>query len=188
MFSAAELYTKGYHRFVSDLNGLDKATFLANVEVAFATELACGSGCDNNNASESSGAEPSAQSYYGPTQRGELGMYLDGSWYRLRVHESERSDEAAKGLDVSYLQDHLIGPVLGIHDLRNDNRLGFLSGEQEVEDLAAAVDAHPGSVAFMFYPCSLAELFAVADANELMPPKSTWFTPKLRSGLFLRTT
>jgi len=171
MFSADDLVTKGYHRLVRDLNGLDTQAFLKKLEVSFDVQ---------------SNTQDAAISHGQPAQRGQIGMYLNGQWYRLQVREPLRSSDAADGLDVSYLQKNLFEAILGIQDPRQDARLEFLDGEQQASDLAAAVDAKPGSVAFMLYPCSLQELFAVSDAQELMPPKSTWFTPKLRCGLFLR--
>ena len=113
---------------------------------------------------------------YAPAEKGTFGMFVGGQWYLLKIKEHLRSTDPVKGLDVSLLQDYLLGPVLGIGDPRVDKR-GLKELERRVkEDMA---------VAFSMYPTSIQELFAVADAGMLMPPKSTWFEPKLRSGIFI---
>ena len=111
-------------------------------------------------------------------------MYLDGTWYALKILPQYRSADPVKGLDVSILQDHLLAPVLGIGDPRTDKRIDFIGGIRGLEELKRRADSDM-EVAFAMYPTSIQELFAVADADLLMPPKSTWFEPKLRSGLFI---
>ncbi len=111
-------------------------------------------------------------------------MYLDGSWYSLEIKDAYRSSDPVAGLDVALLQDNLLGPVLGIEDPRTDKRIDFIGGIRGLEELKRRVDGGM-AVAFALYPTSIEELFAVADAGLLMPPKSTWFEPKLRSGLFI---
>jgi uncharacterized protein (DUF1015 family) len=114
-------------------------------------------------------------------------MYLGDAWYRLTIKEAFLKDkDLIASLDVSLLQDHLLAPILGVEDPRSDERIDFVGGIRGLEELERRV-AHDMSVAFSFYPTSAAELFAVADAGEIMPPKSTWFEPKLRSGLFVHT-
>jgi len=114
-----------------------------------------------------------------PPRKGSFGMYLDGEWRLLEAPDAE-------GLDVSRLQDRLLGPVLGIGDPRTDPRIAFVGGGRGVEELERRVDSGSHAVAFALYPTSLGEVMAVADAGEVMPPKSTWFEPKLRSGMVVR--
>ena len=111
-------------------------------------------------------------------------MYFDGKWYKLRAHHDIKSDDPVKGLDVSILQDGLLGPVLGIGDPRTDKRIDFVGGIRGLKELEKRC-SEDMKVAFSMFPTSIEELFNVADQGLLMPPKSTWFEPKLRSGLFL---
>ncbi|HBT96066.1 MAG TPA: DUF1015 domain-containing protein, partial [Coriobacteriia bacterium] len=130
-----------------------------------------------------------------PSRRGELSMYLDGFWYKLTVDESRRPADVVGGLDVSVLQDLVLAPILGVDDPRSSKRIAYVGGVRGLEELKSRADhARPsdhkdietgGGVAFALYPCTLDELFAVADDGQLMPPKSTWFEPKPRSGLFI---
>lgn len=113
-------------------------------------------------------------------------MYLDESWYRLEAKAEICSQDAVKGLDVSLLQDYLLGPVLGIQDPKTDKRIDFVGGIRGLEELERRVHTDMRA-AFSMYPTSIEELADVADAGKLMPPKSTWFEPKLRSGLFLHS-
>ncbi len=111
-------------------------------------------------------------------------MYLGGTWYGLALKELPGPDTSAvEKLDVSLLQERLLGPVLGIGDPRLDRRIDFVGGIRGLEGLAARVDSGDWAVAFALYPTSIADLMAVADAGEVMPPKSTWFEPKLADGL-----
>lgn len=119
-----------------------------------------------------------------PRRKGEITMYLDEKWYRLTIPEERRSADPVEGLDVSVLQRELLEPVLGIHDPRQDARIDFIGGIRGLEELERRVHSDCAA-AFAMYPTSIGELFAVADAGRLMPPKSTWFEPKLRSGLFI---
>ncbi len=112
-------------------------------------------------------------------------MYLAGQWYGLKMLPEYVTDDPVKGLDVSLLQDNLLAPVLGIGDPRTDGRIQFVGGIRGLGELERLVDGGQGAVAFAMYPTSIGELFSVADAGLLMPPKSTWFEPKLRSGLFI---
>ena len=123
---------------------------------------------------------------YRPEKKGTFGMYLEGTWYVLTAKEEILSKDAVKGLDVSLLQDYLLDPVLGIRDPKTDKRIDFVGGIRGLEELERRVETDM-KVAFSMYPTSIGELFHVADAGRLMPPKSTWFEPKLRSGLFLHS-
>ncbi len=167
LFSADELKILDYNRVVKDLNGRSTEAFLAEVGERFTVEYR--------------GAQP-----YRPEKKYEYGMYLDGKWYRLTAHENIRSKDAVGGLDVSILQEQLLRPVLGIEDPKTDKRIDFVGGIRGLEELERRVQKDM-KVAFALYPTSIYELFAVADAGRLMPPKSTWFEPKLRSGLFIHT-
>lgn len=121
-----------------------------------------------------------------PPERHQFGMYVDKRWYRLVAHEGlvDESDPV-HSLDVCLLQDHILGPLLGIEDPRQDPRLDYVPGCYPLEELERRVE-QGGGVAFACYPTSAAELMAIADAGEVMPPKSTWFDPKVRSGLLVR--
>ena len=165
LFPDEELYIMDYNRVVKDLNGYTKEGFLEKVAENFRVEKAEQSPCH-------------------PDRKGRFGMYLDGVWYSLTAKPGILSEDVVAGLDVSLLQDHLLGPVLGIGDPRTDKRIDFVGGIRGLEELERRVD-EGWKVAFSMYPTSIGELFAVADAGRLMPPKSTWFEPKLRSGLFL---
>ena len=112
-------------------------------------------------------------------------MYLEDKWYLLRAKEgSYRADDPVECLDVAILQNNLLVPVLGIGDIRTDSRIDFVGGIRGLEELERRCHTDM-TVAFAMYPTSIAELMAIADADRLMPPKSTWFEPKLRSGLFI---
>ncbi len=119
-----------------------------------------------------------------PARHAELGMYLDGAWYRLTL-DSHRIpwDDPVGRLDVSLLQDNIIEPMLGIVDPRRDDRIGFVGGIRGLDWLARQVDEGRMKVAFSLHPTRMEDLMAVADAGEVMPPKSTWFEPKLADGL-----
>ncbi len=167
LFSAEELKILDYNRVVKDLNGYEKDAFLEKIREKFSVECL-------------------GESSYRPRKKYEYGMYLEGEWYRLTAHEDIRSKDAVEGLDVSILQDHLLAPVLGIGDPKTDRRIDFVGGIRGLEELERRVRTDM-QVAFALYPTSIYELFDVADAGRLMPPKSTWFEPKLRSGLFIHT-
>ena len=165
IFPDEELRILDYNRVVKDLNGMDAATFLTRIEEYFAVEK-------------------KGQAPYRPTEKGTFGMYLEDEWYCLSAKEEIKSEDAVEGLDVSLLQNYLLDPILGIIDPKTDKRIDFVGGIRGLGELERRVHADM-KVAFSMYPTSIAELFAVADAGRLMPPKSTWFEPKLRSGLFL---
>ena len=112
-------------------------------------------------------------------------MYLEGQWYLLKARAKICSRDVVEGLDVSVLQDYVLGPVLGIRDPRMDERIDFVGGIHGLTGLEDYIRDKGWAVAFAMYPTSIQELFAVADSHRLMPPKSTWFEPKLYSGLFI---
>ena len=121
-----------------------------------------------------------------PTRRGSIGMYLGGRWYTLSARDVDMTDVIAR-LDVSVLQERLLAPILGIADVRTDKRIDFVGGARGTQALEAAVDRGQAAVAFSMYPVSIDDLMSIADAGGIMPPKSTWFEPKLRDGLLLHT-
>lgn len=165
LFPDEELMILPYNRVVRDLNGMSTEQFFEKLKEKF--EL------------EEIGKEP-----YAPVQKGTFGMYLDETWYALKILPQYRNADPVKGLDVSILQDHLLAPVLGIGDPRTDKRIDFIGGIRGLKELERRV-GEDMEVAFSMYPTSIEELLSVADAGLLMPPKSTWFEPKLRSGLFI---
>lgn len=165
LFPDEELMILPYNRVVKDLNGLSREQFFEAVKEKF--EL------------EEIGKEP-----YAPAEKGTFGMYLDNTWYALKVLPQYKSADPVKELDVSILQDQLLAPVLGIGDPRTDKRIDFIGGIRGLKELERRV-SEDMKIAFSMYPTSIEELLAVADAGLLMPPKSTWFEPKLRSGLFI---
>ena len=168
VFPASQLAILPYNRIVKDLHGLDASTLLERLaEVGDVEALA-----DD---------DPRI-----PAASGTFCIYLDGGWHRLTVPEEriDRTDPIA-GLDVSLLQDLVLAPLLGIGDPRTDPRIDFVGGIRGTEELERRVHAGDAAIAFSLHPTSMDELFGVADAGEIMPPKSTWFEPKLRSGLFV---
>lgn len=164
LFPDEELMIMPYNRVVKDLNGYSKEEFIKKTEEKFEIE-------------ESAAAVE-------PAHKAEFGMYLDEKWYKLKAKKDILSDDPVDGLDVAILQDNLLEPVLGIYDPKTDKRIDFVGGIRGLSELEKRCHADC-VLAFSMYPTSIAELFAVADAKRLMPPKSTWFEPKLRSGLFI---
>ena len=165
LFPHDQLMIMDYNRVVKDLNGMTEEAFLAKMQELFdVTE---------------EGTTP-----YRPTEKGNFSMYLGGTWYSCVIRDADRNTDPVEGLDVSLLQNLLLAPVLGIGDPKTDQRIDFVGGIRGLEELERRVKTDC-AVAFAMYPTSIEELFAVADAKRLMPPKSTWFEPKLRSGLFL---
>ncbi len=152
-----------YNRVVRDLNGLTPEAFLGRVRAAFDVQ-----------------PQPAPVK---PAARGEFGMYLPKQWYRLRIRREKVPSDPVGRLDVSLLQDNLLAPVLAITDPRRDQRIDFVGGIRGLQELARRVDSGEMAVAFALYPTSVADMMAVADANQVMPPKSTWFEPKLADGM-----
>lgn len=167
LFPDSELMILDYNRVVKDLNGCSKEEFLEKIRENFTIE--------------EKGTERVK-----PGKKGEFGMYLAGQWYLLAAKSHIRSNDVVKGLDVSVLQNSLLEPILNIKDPKTDKRIDFVGGIRGLEELERRVQTDM-QVAFSLYPTSIAELFSAADAGLLMPPKSTWFEPKLRSGLFIHT-
>lgn len=165
LFPHDELMIMDYNRTVKDLNGLSLDEFMDKVKEKF-------------DVAES-------ETPVAPEKKGTFGMFTEGKWYVLTAKpELFEGKDAVESLDVSVLQDNLLGPVLGIGDPRTDSRIDFVGGIRGLEELERRVQTDC-AVAFAMYPTSIQELFAVADAGLLMPPKSTWFEPKLRSGIFI---
>lgn len=153
-----------YNRVIRDLNGLSPAELLERIGAAFTV-----SPCD-----------AAAR----PQQPGQFGMYVDGRWFRLEIHAASiPTDDPVGSLDISLLQEKLLAPLLGIGDPRTDERIDFVGGIRGLEELERRVDSGEMQIAFALFPTRMEALMAVADANEVMPPKSTWFEPKLADGL-----
>ncbi|MDR1192424.1 MAG: DUF1015 family protein [Verrucomicrobiales bacterium] len=165
IFPASQLRVLPYHRVVADLNGLTAGGFLEKVRAIFTV-------------SENAAPSPSA-----PTN---VSMYLGGKWYNLHWPTDAAADPVAR-LDVSVLQEKLLAPVLGIDDPRTSRRIDFVGGIRGTAELERRVNSGGAAVAFSLYPVTVQQLMAIADAGQIMPPKSTWFEPKLRSGLFIHT-
>mgnify|MGYP004450830545 FL=1 len=153
-----------YNRVVKDLNGYTKEQFMEKI-------------AQNFDITESDGQVM-------PDNKGTFGMYITGKWYRLTAKKEILSEDPVDGLDVAILQNNLLEPVLGIHDPKTDSRIDFVGGIRGLDELEKRCN-EDCVLAFSMYPTSIKELFDVADAGKLMPPKSTWFEPKLRSGLFI---
>lgn len=165
LFPDEELMILDYNRVVKDLNGMTSEEFLAKIQELFVVKAV--DKADRK-----------------PVEAGTFSMYLDGQWYMCQVPADMIPADPVKGLDVSLLQDLLLTPVLAIGDPKTDPRIDFVGGIRGLDELErrCTIDA---KVAFAMYPTSIAQLFDVADAGLLMPPKSTWFEPKLRSGIFI---
>ncbi len=167
IFPGEHLHIMPYNRVVFDLNGNSKEEFLNKVSEKFEVQ-------------KSDKKEPSA--------RRSFGMYLNGEWYELKARDSvlasnTLSESVGAKLDVSILQNFLLNPVLGIEDQRTSNRIDFIGGIRGTKELEKLVDSGKAAVAFSMYPVSIDDLMNISDAGEVMPPKSTWFEPKLRDGL-----
>lgn len=165
LFADEELMIMDYNRVVKDLNSLSAAQFLEAVSKIY-TILAKDTVCQK------------------PVHKGQIAMLLEGIWYLLEVKSEYQSDDPVKGLDVAILQNYILAPILDIQDPKTNQRIDFVGGIRGIEELERRVKTD-SKVAFAMYPTSIYELFRVADAKMLMPPKSTWFEPKLRSGLFI---
>lgn len=165
IFPAEDLRILAYNRVVLDLNGLTEEEFLRNIQPSFIV------------------TETTEKV---PKNRGEFNLYLGGKWYHLRFNvQFFRALDPIERLDVSILQDYLLQPVLGIGDPRTDERIAFVGGARGTDELEKMVDDGAAKVAFSLHPTTMEDLFAVADMNEIMPPKSTWFEPKLKDGLLI---
>ena len=166
IFPDNEMNIMPYNRVVKNLNEHSVAEFMARVAARFEITP--------------------TSSILEPTQRHQFGMYIGRKWYELLPREgSFDENDAVARLDVSILQDNLLNPVLGIRNPRTDQRIHFVGGIRGTVELERLVDSGEYEVAFALYPTSIKELMDLADAGKIMPPKSTWFEPKLRSGLFV---
>jgi uncharacterized protein (DUF1015 family) len=167
IFPDSQVRILAYNRTVHDLNGLTKEQFLNEVSTQFTI---------TENASPE------------PPRSGHWSMYLDGKWYGLQLSPAATLPAGTvASLDVSILQDRLLDPVLGIKDIRTDKRVDFIGGLRGTKELERLVNEGKAAVAFSLFPTTVEQLLMVSDANEIMPPKSTWFEPKLRDGLLIHT-
>ncbi|WP_022760028.1 MULTISPECIES: DUF1015 domain-containing protein [unclassified Butyrivibrio] len=164
LFPDSELMIMDYNRVIKDLNGMSENEFLSKISEKFDVK------------EEAEAVKPS--------RKYEVGMLLGGKWYRLYAHDEIKSSDAVDGLDVSVLQNQVLTPLLDISDPKNDPRIDFVGGIRGLSELEKRCK-NDCVLAFSMYPTDIHELFAVADAGRLMPPKSTWFEPKLLSGLFI---
>ncbi len=167
IFPDEDLYIMDYNRVVKDLAGLSSEEFMKRVGESFIIE-------------EHQGPDP-----YKPVSKHHFGMYLDGKWYELQARaNSFNANDPVDRLDVSIMQNNLLSPILGIQDPRTDKRIDFVGGIRGLKELERRVNEGM-AVAFSMYPTTVQDLMDIADAGLIMPPKSTWFEPKLRSGLFI---
>lgn len=165
LFPASQLAIMDYNRVVKDLNGNSPEQFLNKVKENFeVTEVS---------------------STYSPKGLHDFGMFLNGKWYQLTAKSTTVKEDAIGVLDVTILQNFLLQPILGIEDPRTDKRIDFVGGIRGLKELEKRVNSGEMAVAFALFPVSLEQLMAIADTNNVMPPKSTWFEPKLRDGLFI---
>lgn len=164
LFPAEDLRILPYDRVVKDLNGLDIDEFFRRVEVDFRVE---------------------DSEYRVPRTHGELCVYAAGKWYRLTFRERSADTDPIERLDVSILQRHILEPVLGIKDVRTDERISFVGGKTAVEKIEELVDRGEAAIGFSLFATTMEDLLSVSDMGEIMPPKSTWFEPKLKDGLLV---
>lgn len=164
LFPDEQLMIMDYNRVVKDLNGLTNDEFMDKLSTLFDIE--------------------EEKEAFKPKRKATFGMYLNKKWYKLTAKVELLNDDPVDGLDVSILQDNVLGPILGINDPKTDKRIDFVGGIRGLKELERRCH-NDMMLAFSMYPTSIDELFRVADAHLLMPPKSTWFEPKLRSGLFI---
>ncbi|MGB9770871.1 MAG: DUF1015 domain-containing protein [Candidatus Kapaibacteriota bacterium] len=166
LFPASHLMIMDYNRIVKDLNNHSKEEFFERISKV--VEI-----------------EEQAQKYK-PRQKGEIGMYVAGKWYKLKIKpEFYETNDPVERLDISILQNQILAPVLGIDDPRTSKRIDFVGGIRGLEELERKVNSGDWAVAFAMFPISVEELMEIADAGKIMPPKSTWFEPKLKDGLFV---
>ena len=165
LFPDSQVQILAYNRVVRDLNGMSKDEFLKKLSEQF-------------DVSENVSSEPRTP--------GQWSMYLDGAWYGLKLRsDAVPADGTVASLDVSVLQDRVLDPILGIKDVRTDKRIDFVGGLRGTKELERLVNERKAAVAFSLFPTTVEQLLVVSDAGEIMPPKSTWFEPKLRDGLLI---
>ncbi|MBE7171406.1 MAG: DUF1015 domain-containing protein [Williamsia sp.] len=164
LFPSDQLQIMDYNRVVQDLNGLSEEAFLEAISKDFeVTKLGTA---------------------FSPARLHEFGLYLDGSWYKLLAKEGTYQEDPIGVLDVTILQNGILDKILGIKDPRTDKRIDFVGGIRGLKELEERVNSGAAAAAFSLYPVSIQQLFDIADSGNIMPPKSTWFEPKLRDGLF----
>ncbi len=163
LFPSGQLHIMDYNRVVKDLNGLEENEFLTRLNESFEVEQ--------------------SPSCFSPTQLHEFGMYLGKNWYKLMAKDGTYTSDPIGILDVTILQNNLLDTILGIKDQRTDKRIDFIGGIRGLGELEKRVNSGEMKVAFSLYPVSVQQLFDIADSGNVMPPKSTWFEPKLRDGL-----
>jgi uncharacterized protein (DUF1015 family) len=168
-FPSHQLAVLDYNRVVRDLNGLSPDGFIDRLrQVGFAVK-------DDHRQRR-------------PPHRRSFGVYVDGRWFRVTAKgEPPGTGGPASGLDVAILTDRVLGPILGIGDIRTDPRIEFVGGIRGMDELEKRVDSGEYAVAFALYPTAIEEIMEIADAGSVMPPKSTWFEPKLRSGMVIHS-
>ncbi|MFC2098371.1 DUF1015 domain-containing protein [Bacteroidota bacterium] len=167
LFPADQLSIIDYNRVVKDLNGLSESDFIDKLKSSFEVK-------------------EQGKKIFKPTRLHEFGMYISGNWYSLQAKEGTYDDHDPIGqLDVTVLSEHVLSPLLDITDLRKSKRIDFVGGIRGLEELERRVDSDEMKVAFALYPVSMEQLMDIADTGNIMPPKTTWFEPKLRSGLLL---
>lgn len=164
VFPASQLQIMDYNRVVKDLSGLSETSFLEKLTDKFTVTT-------------------SGTLAVKPAHPHELGVYLNKTWYRLQAKENTYTQDPIGVLDVTILQDNILDPILGIKDQRTDKRIDFVGGIRGLQELEKRVNSGEMAVAFSLFPVTIAQLFDIADTNNVMPPKSTWFEPKLRDGL-----
>ncbi|TAG11066.1 MAG: DUF1015 domain-containing protein [Sphingobacteriia bacterium] len=164
LFPSNQLYIMDYNRVVKDLNGLSAEAFIAAVEVSFEVT-------------------PLGKQTYRPEELHTIGLYIETQWYKLKAKAGTYTNDPIGVLDVSILQEKILGPILGIMDQRTDKRIDFVGGIRGLTALEQRVDSGEMAAAFSLYPVTIDQLFTIADSGNVMPPKSTWFEPKLRDGL-----
>lgn len=168
LFPSNQLMIIDYNRLITDLNGLSNEAFLTALQTNFTVTK------------EDSEVRPSVNYEYG--------MYMAGQWYRLKADDSITNiSDPVKKLDISIISDYIIDPILGIDDQRTSDRIDFVGGIRGLGELVKRVDSGEMKVAFSIHPVDIDQLMEVADSGNVMPPKSTWFEPKLRSGLLIHT-
>lgn len=163
LFPSNQLQIMDYNRLIADTNGLTDEAFFKKLEAAFSIEP--------------------VKKPHRPQQLHEFGLYINNKWYKLTAKEGTYTTDALGVLDINILQNQLLGPVLNIQDQRTDKRIDFVGGIRGLGELEERVNSGDWKMAISFFPVSIEQLFAVSDNGEVMPPKSTWFEPKLRDGL-----
>jgi uncharacterized protein (DUF1015 family) len=177
VFADNELKILDYNRFISDLNGLTQSELLDKLSQSFDIEEK---------------SEDFTFDQYKPQEKGEFSMYIESKWFGLKQKKAVLNNRLLynnnimSSLDAQVLQDLVLEPLLGIKDPKTSERIDFIGGIRGLEELKRRVDEKPGSLAFALYPVDMQDIFNVADRDEIMPPKSTWFEPKLGSGLFVK--